>query len=100
MEIIDGLVESVDKEVADIEKSRKIVRRLTKDFGGEQIYIPQERFAFREEFQEEVYADFDGVNLRELSQKYGISKNTVRKIIKDVRKRRRDADKWRQGLLF
>lgn len=100
MEIVDSLAESIAKETGNMEKALQIVRRLTVDFGGEQIYIPQERFAFREVFEKEVYEDFDGQNYRELCKKYNVSKNTIRRIVKDERKRKIAEEKASQGYLF
>lgn len=100
MEIIDTLVDSIDKEVGDKEKSVRIVRQLTRDFGGGQVYIPQERYAFREEVEDEIYRSFDGCNIRELSMRYKCSRTTIREIIKRVRKRRIDAEKASQGRLL
>lgn len=100
MEIIDELIETIGEEIGDAEAAKRIVRRITRDFGGSQVYIPQERFAFREDFEAEVYAAFNGSNYRELSRRFGISKTTAHSIIKDVRKRRRKRDRDAQGDLF
>lgn len=100
MEIVDALTESIAKEVGDVDGAKKIVRRLTKDFGGEQVYIPQERYAFRREVEEELYRDFNGANLREVAKKYGMSNSSAREAIKRVRKRRAAAAEASQGRLF
>lgn len=100
MQIVETLTESIAKEVGDMEDAKKIVRRITRDFGGEQIYIPQERYAFRLEIEEELYKDFDGANLREVAKKYGVSNSSAREIIKRVRKRHAAAAEASQGRLF
>lgn len=100
MEVIDTLIDSVNKVVEDEDTASKVVRQLTKDFGGGQVYIPLEKFAFKEAFEREVYEKFNGCNIRELSREYNISKNTVRRIIKDERKRLSKANEGVQPLLF
>lgn len=100
MEIIETLIDSVNRVLNDEETSVKVVRQLTKDFGGGQVYIPLEKFAFKEEFEKEVYERFDGCNIRELSKEFNISRNTVRRIIADERKRRSKANEGVQPFLF
>ena len=57
--------------------------RLSDNFGGKSIYIPQRRELEKNRIYRRIYQEFDGSNLQELTQKYGVSKSTVYKIVSD-----------------
>ncbi len=57
--------------------------RLSDNFGGPSIYIPQRRELEKNRIYRRIYQEFDGSNLQELTQKYGVSKSTVYKIVSD-----------------
>lgn len=57
--------------------------KLTDTFGGTSIYIPQKRELMKNKVYAAIYKEFDGSNLPELTQKYGVSKSTVYKIVQD-----------------
>lgn len=57
--------------------------RLSDNFGGTSIYIPQRRELEKNRIYRRIYQEFDGSNLQELTQKYGVSKSTVYKIVSD-----------------
>lgn len=57
--------------------------KLADTFGGTSIYIPQRKELEKFKIYNQIYKDFDGSNLLELTQKYGVSKSTVYKIVKD-----------------
>ncbi len=104
MELIDTLHETVNKVLDDEDKASEVVRQITKDFGGEQLYIPQERTAYRIEIDREIYNAFNGCNVKELARKYKITTSAVYKIIKRQRAMRQkqvqEEEKRSQGYLF
>ena len=55
--------------------------RLSDAFGGSNIYIPQRKELEKNKIYDQIYREFDGSNLQELTQKYGVSKSTVYKIV-------------------
>ena len=57
--------------------------KLSDNFGGTSIYIPQRRELEKNRVYRRIYQEFDGSNLPELTQKYGVSKSTVYKIVQD-----------------
>lgn len=57
--------------------------KLADTFGGTSIYIPQKRELIKNKIYAAIYNEFDGANLPELTQKYGVSKSTVYKIVQD-----------------
>lgn len=57
--------------------------KLSDAFGGTNIYIPQRRELEKYKVYNMIYREFDGSNLQELTQKYGVSKSTVYKIVGD-----------------
>lgn len=57
--------------------------KLADTFGGTSIYIPQKRELMKNKVYGEIYKEFDGSNLLTLTQKYGVSKSTVYKIVQD-----------------
>lgn len=101
MEVIDTLFSSIDNVLNDKALSRKVVRQLCRDFGGEQVYIPQERSAFREEIQEEIYKEYlRTANVKALARKWGMTASQIYRITKEVAVRHRKARKPVQGVLF
>ncbi len=57
--------------------------RLSDNFGGTSIYIPQRKELEKNRIYSRIYSEFDGSNLQELTKKYGVSKSTVYKIVGD-----------------
>lgn len=57
--------------------------KLADEFGGSSIYIPQRRELLKNKIYNDIYKEFDGSNLQELIQKYGVSKSTIYKIVQD-----------------
>lgn len=57
--------------------------KLSDNFGGTSIYIPQRRELVKNKVYAAIYKEFDGSNLPELIQKYGVSKSTIYKIVQD-----------------
>ncbi|MCX4341413.1 MAG: hypothetical protein OSJ72_17440 [Lachnospiraceae bacterium] len=57
--------------------------KLSDTFGGTSIYIPQRKELEKNKVYSRIYKEFNGSNLQELTQKYGVSKSTVYKIVGD-----------------
>lgn len=55
--------------------------KLSDAFGGTNIYIPQRKELEKHKIYNMIYREFDGSNLQKLTQKYGVSKSTVYKIV-------------------
>ena len=62
-----------------------IVKQLTKDWGGQQIYIPKAMMLELSERDHQLYSEFNGHNQPQLAKKYGISVVRVYQIIDFVR---------------
>lgn len=99
MELLDEIIRSVAEVLGDEDLSRKVVRRLTKDFGGMSVYIPQERNAFRNDIEHELYDQFDGANHRQLARNYGFSVPTIREIVRRIRAERLAQERASKGTL-
>ena len=101
MEVIDTLVSSIDNVLGDKALSREVARQLCRDFGGEQVYIPQKRSAFREDIQDEIYQEYlRTANVKALARKWGMTASQIYRITKEVAARRKQARKPVQGVLF
>lgn len=57
--------------------------KLADTFGGSSIYVPQTKELIKNKIYNKIYQEFDGSNLQELTQKYGVSKSTVYKVVQD-----------------
>lgn len=78
---LDDLQEQ-HKEYAEVIGVDNLLR-LSDNFGGTSIYIPQRRELEKNRIYHRIYQEFNGSNLQELTQKYGVSKSTVYKIVSD-----------------
>lgn len=91
-ESVTDLIISISKVTNNDEISRKIVRQIARDMGGQQVYIPLENRAFREDFEWEVYEDYrrsDG-NVKALAKRHGISTREVYRIINRGNQKRKE----------
>lgn len=59
--------------------------KLSDAFGGTNIYIPQRKELEKNKIYNMIYREFDGSNLQELTQRYGVSKTTVYNIVQEKR---------------
>ncbi len=104
MELIDSLISSVNKIVKDDDMAHRVVRQLTRDFGGDQFYMPKERSAFRDDIESDICEAFDGCNAKALARRHGLTTRTIYRIIEQQRSRRakerEDAARAAQGDLF
>lgn len=57
--------------------------KLADEFGGTSIYIPQRRELMKNWVYNAIYREFDGSNVDQLVNKYGVSKSTIYKIVGD-----------------
>ena len=56
-------------------------RKLVENYGGMCVYIYKPETILRERRNAEICNDFNGMNYRELAQKYHLSEKTVREIV-------------------
>ena len=70
------------REIAEVIGVEAMVK-LSKTYGGNNIYIPQSKELIKNKIYEEIYEEFDGSNLKELTVKYNVSKSTVYNIVRD-----------------
>lgn len=82
-ELLAGIIEQhgVNRSVA---YSQLI--NITEKLGGKQIYVPTGRVLQSRMRKLEIWDDYNGNNIKELSDKYGVSMNHVWRIIADMRK--------------
>ncbi len=57
--------------------------KLSDNFGGTSIYIPQRKELEKNRIYRLIYKEFDGSNLHELAKKYKVSKSTIYTIVSD-----------------
>lgn len=56
---------------------------LADEYGGTSIYIPQRRELEKNRIYNQIYREFDGGNMDQLTRRYGVSKSTIYKIVQD-----------------
>ncbi len=89
-ETVEEMVMSVEAVLDDRELSKQVVRQILKDFGGMQVYLPRPESAFRKDDYAAINEAFDGTNARELCREYNITFNTLYKIIRQERDRKKE----------
>lgn len=57
--------------------------KLMEVFGGSYVYIPKTDRQDRQERNEQIRAEFDGYNFRELGRKYNLTEVSIRSIVAD-----------------
>lgn len=70
------------KKIADL-IGKDNFKKLMEEYGGTYFYIPKTDKIERMERNEQIKAEFDGYNFRELAQKYGLTEVTIRSILSD-----------------
>ena len=96
-ESVTDLINSVTKVTNNNELSCKIVRQIARDMGGQQVYIPLEVRAFKDDFEHEVFEDYrrsDG-SVKALAKRHGISAREAYRIINRCNRRRKEEMKER-----
>lgn len=59
------------------------VKKLMDGYGGAYLYIPKSDKLDRAERNEQIRADFNGYNFRELAKKYHLTEVSIRSIVAD-----------------
>lgn len=59
------------------------MRNLVKNFGGGQIYIPKTDDLLREMKVRAIRKEFNGMNVKQIANKYNVSESFVYKVIRD-----------------
>ena len=70
------------KKIADL-IGKDNFKKLMEEYGGTYFYIQKTDKIERMERNEQIKAEFDGYNFRELAQKYGLTEVTIRSIVSD-----------------
>ena len=86
-ESLIDIAESITDEIGDPSLALRIVRRLARDFGGEQVYIPGPNTVDRPARDAEIRRLYDGTldgrhGIHALAIRYSISRATVRRIVR------------------
>ena len=79
---LEGLTEDL-AELAELIGIDVFVN-ICENFGGSQIYFPKKDSIFRSNRNKKIRGLYNGENIRELSKIFGISKEQIRKIIKEI----------------
>lgn len=87
--------EGINPELAE-NIGREAATFLADDWGGQSIYIPMDLSAKLSARNEEIYKLFTGDNISELAKRFGLSVQTVYRIVKAERFKRAP----RQASLF
>lgn len=57
--------------------------KLSEVYGGENIYVPKMKNLLKNKTYGMIYDEFDGGNIKQLENKYDVSKSTIYKIIRN-----------------
>ncbi len=90
--ILKAVMESTHETVIDLVSAigAENTAKLIETFSGCQLHVPLVETITKKQRNERIYADFsDGWTFEQLSVKYHLTENTIRKIINDTRKRGR-----------
>ena len=66
-----------------------VTERIRTYWGGEQLYIPRGRFFHRRKRDDQIEAEFNGTNARELRKRYDLTERHLYRIVDQVRAARR-----------
>lgn len=86
VEIYDVLTGITDPHGLDRQVAYSQLMNIIEKYGGKQIYVPTGRLLQSRMKKFEIWDDYNGSNIKELSDKYGISMNHVWRVIADMRK--------------
>ncbi len=92
---LDDLPDS-QREIAEVIGIDNLLK-LSDNFAGNSLYINQRKELEKEMVYRRILQEFDGGNVTELTQRYGVSRATVYKIVKEqreelVKKRKQEKD--------
>ncbi len=77
---VDDLPEKY-REIATVIGIDNLIK-LSRAFGGNHFYIPQEDAIIKDKVHKTIFREFDGTNKRQLASKYHVSESTVYNIVK------------------
>lgn len=85
--VVAGIVkrEGDTKHALAIEVAEEVCDELAFEWGGDQIYIPRGLLARIPERNQQINAEFNGKNHRELAQKYGVTEMRIRQILQAIK---------------
>ena len=95
---IDDLQEQ-HREIAETIGLKTLIK-LSENFGGTQVYIPQIAELTKEFKYRNILEAFNGDNIQQLAIKYRVSESTVYRIVKDEISKRKVAPMENQMSLF
>lgn len=92
---LDDLPDS-QREIAEVIGIDNLLK-LSDNFAGNSLYINQRKELEKEMVYRRILQEFDGGNVTKLTQRYGVSRATVYKIVKEqreelVKKRKQEKD--------
>ena len=93
------LQEHVSGPAADMVAS-SLTDHLADYWGGQLINIPKDYHWKLSQLDDQIYREFTGNNYAELAQKHGVHERTLRRIIKRVQQRIKEAADKRSRDLF
>ncbi len=103
MRLIDTLqecdLEGEAKEISDLIGFENF-KKLVETYGGNELYIPKADTLTKDTRNEKIKEEYNGENTFELSQKWGLSATTIRRIVKEKRQEIRTAPLDGQCKLF
>ncbi len=76
-EFLNGIYKDLSNLIGE-ESARKIYN----EYRGQQITFPVE-FYNKQYIYNQIIAEYDGKNIKQLATKYGYSERTIRRIVKD-----------------
>lgn len=82
--LLDFTIEDLQeqhKEFAEVMGVENLVK-MSKAFGGNHIYIPQEKELIKNKIYKAISQEFDGTNKKKLALKYHVFESTVYNIIR------------------
>lgn len=83
--IVDVL-ENVHESATLLDKAEAIIEVFCTNYGGGQLYMPQDVFAPIKATHWQIYSEFNGANYQDLVRKYRYSEVHIRAIVNDCRR--------------
>lgn len=78
------LFKRINKELCP-EVATAVIRMIIEELGGLQVTIPSYETIWLLERNSKIRKEYNGKNLQELKERFGISKKQIRRILKDKR---------------
>lgn len=88
LSVVDQLQKEGLRELDSKRVAWEVVKGISKEYGGERIYIPKQSNRQRQKRDEQIVKEYDGGNLIELGIKFNLSTERVRQIIWEENDRR------------